>query len=89
MVERFFDVKEVHRFESCRAHKFMDTIFIISIFVSLFSLALTLVGIPAQIVKKKKDLLTKIAKTLIEKETIEREEFEKIIGIKPKKDIKK
>ncbi len=32
------------------------------------------------IVKKRKDLLEKIAKTLIEKETIEREEFEKIIG---------
>lgn len=32
------------------------------------------------VVTKKKDLLEKIAKTLIEKETIEREEFEKIIG---------
>lgn len=29
----------------------MNTIFIVSIFVSLFSLALTLIGIPAQIVK--------------------------------------
>jgi len=29
----------------------MDTIFLISIFVSLFSLALTLIGIPAQIAK--------------------------------------
>jgi len=36
----------------------------------------------AQIVKKRKNLLEKIAKTLIEKETIEREEFEKIIGNK-------
>jgi len=38
-----------------------------------------------EIVKKRKDLLEKIAKTLIEKETIEREEFEKLIGIKSKK----
>ena len=37
------------------------------------------------IVTKKKDMLTKIAKTLIEKETIEREDFEKILGIKSKK----
>jgi len=29
----------------------MDTIFIIRVFVSIFSLALTLVGIPAQIIK--------------------------------------
>lgn len=29
----------------------MDTIFIISIFVSIFSLALVVIGIPAQIVK--------------------------------------
>ena len=36
----------------------------------------------AEIVKKKKSLLEKIAKTLVEKETIEREEFEKLIGIK-------
>ncbi|OGZ63261.1 MAG: cell division protein FtsH [Candidatus Staskawiczbacteria bacterium RIFCSPHIGHO2_02_FULL_34_10] len=35
-----------------------------------------------EIIKKRKDLLEKIAKTLIEKEIIEREEFEKIIGIK-------
>ncbi len=35
-----------------------------------------------EIVKKRKDLLEKIAKTLIEKETIEREEFEKLIGKK-------
>ncbi len=33
-----------------------------------------------QIVAKKKDLLEKIAKTLVEKEIIEREEFEKIIN---------
>jgi len=42
-----------------------------------------------EIVTKRKDLLTKIAKTLIEKETIEKEEFEKLIGnnslSKPKK----
>lgn len=36
----------------------------------------------AEIVARKKELLAKIAKTLIEKETIEREEFEKLIGIK-------
>jgi len=35
-----------------------------------------------EIVKSKKNLLVKIAKTLIEKETIEREEFEKIISKK-------
>ena len=35
-----------------------------------------------EIVARRKSLLEKIAKTLIEKETIEREEFEKIIGIK-------
>ncbi|MSU54740.1 MAG: ATP-dependent metallopeptidase FtsH/Yme1/Tma family protein [Candidatus Staskawiczbacteria bacterium] len=34
-----------------------------------------------EIVAKRKDMLIKIAKTLVEKETIEREEFEKIIGI--------
>jgi len=34
----------------------------------------------AEIVARKKDLLEKIAKTLIEKETIEREEFEKLMG---------
>jgi|GEM_PF-1409110 hypothetical protein len=33
----------------------MNTLFIISIFVSLFSLALTLIGIPAQIVKNYKE----------------------------------
>lgn len=38
-----------------------------------------------QIVRRKKNLLEKIAKTLIEKETIEREEFEKLIGIKSRK----
>ncbi|MDO8436132.1 MAG: AAA family ATPase [bacterium] len=35
----------------------------------------------AKILTKKKNLLEKIAKTLIEKETIEREEFEKLMGI--------
>ncbi len=34
----------------------------------------------AEIVAKRKDMLEKIAKTLVQKETIEREEFEKIIG---------
>jgi cell division protease FtsH len=34
----------------------------------------------AEIISKRKDLLAQIAKTLIEKETIEREEFEKLIG---------
>lgn len=38
----------------------------------------------SEIVKRRKALLEKIAKTLIEKETIEREEFEKIIGKKQK-----
>ncbi len=33
----------------------MNTIFIVSIFVSLFSLALTLIGIPAQIIKNHKE----------------------------------
>jgi lipopolysaccharide export LptBFGC system permease protein LptF len=33
----------------------MNTIFLVSIFVSLFSLALTLIGIPAQIVKNYKE----------------------------------
>ncbi|MSU54666.1 MAG: ATP-dependent metallopeptidase FtsH/Yme1/Tma family protein [Candidatus Staskawiczbacteria bacterium] len=37
-----------------------------------------------EIVKRRKPLLEKIAKILIEKETIEREEFEKIMGIKTK-----
>ena len=35
----------------------------------------------AEIVSKRRDMLEKIARTLVEKETIEREEFEKIIGI--------
>jgi cell division protease FtsH len=35
-----------------------------------------------EIVARRKDLLTKIAKTLIEKETIEREEFARMMGIK-------
>ena len=43
----------------------------------------------AEIVTKKKDMLAKIAKTLIEKETIEREEFEKIIGNGKSKNGKK
>jgi len=34
-----------------------------------------------EIVAKRRDMLEKIAKTLVEKETIEREEFEKIMGI--------
>lgn len=38
-----------------------------------------------EIVTKRKALLVKISKSLIEKETIEREEFEKIIGIKSQK----
>jgi len=38
-----------------------------------------------EIVKTKRAMLEKIAKTLIEKETIEREEFEKIMGIKRNK----
>ena len=41
-----------------------------------------------EIVSKRKEMLTKIAKTLVEKETIEREEFAKIIGA-PKKTNKK
>jgi cell division protease FtsH len=36
----------------------------------------------SEIVSKRKDMLIKIAKVLVEKETIEREEFEKIIGTK-------
>ncbi len=39
----------------------------------------------AEIVARRKDLLVKIAKTLVEKETIEREEFEKIMGVKSSK----
>jgi cell division protease FtsH len=42
-----------------------------------------------EIVKKRKPLLEKIAKILVEKETIEREEFEKIMGIKSKKEDSK
>ncbi len=38
--------------------------------------------VATEIVKRRKPLLEKIAKTLIEKETIEREEFEKIISAK-------
>ena len=38
----------------------------------------------AKILKKKRKLLDKVAKTLAEKETIEREEFEKLIGRQPK-----
>ncbi len=38
-----------------------------------------------KILRKRRKLLDRIAKTLIEKETIEREEFEKIIKNKPKK----
>jgi len=34
-----------------------------------------------EIVAKRRDMLAKIAKTLVEKETIERDEFEKIIGV--------
>jgi len=33
----------------------MNTIFIVSIFVSVFALALTLIGIPAQIIKNYKE----------------------------------
>ena len=35
-----------------------------------------------EIVTRRKDMLQKIAKILVEKETIEREEYEKIIGAK-------
>ena len=41
--------------------------------------------VATEIVKKKKPMLEKIAKILVEKETIERAEFEKIIGIKEQK----
>lgn len=41
-------------------------------------------GKAKEIVNKRKNLLEKIAKTLIEKETIEREDFEKLIGVKSK-----
>jgi len=42
-----------------------------------------------EIVAKRRDMLTKIAKTLVEKETIEREEFEKIIGVPSSKKVKR
>jgi cell division protease FtsH len=38
-----------------------------------------------KIIKEKKALIEKTAKTLMEKETIEREEFEKIIKVKKSK----
>ncbi len=38
-----------------------------------------------KIIKEKKDLLEKIAKTLLEKETIEKEEFDEIMGFATKK----
>jgi cell division protease FtsH len=41
-----------------------------------------------RILSKKKGLLEKIAKTLIEKETIEKEEFEELIGLKKEKLVK-
>ncbi len=41
-----------------------------------------------EIVKKRKKLLEKVAQTLIEKETLEREEYEKIIGKEAKKEKK-
>jgi len=41
--------------------------------------------VATDIVKKKKPMLEKIAKILVEKETIERGEFEKILGIEKKK----
>jgi len=37
------------------------------------------------LIKQKKSILDKLAKTLIEKETIETEEFEKIVKAKRKK----
>jgi cell division protease FtsH len=40
-----------------------------------------------EVLKRKKKLLEKVAQKLIEKETIEREEFEKIIGKTPKKEL--
>lgn len=42
-----------------------------------------------KVLKSKKKLLEKIAKVLIKKEVIEREEFEKIVGINPTKKNKK
>ena len=53
MVERKIDV-----FEAIGSNPIpptMNTIFVVSIFVSVFSLALTLVGIPAQIIKNYKE----------------------------------
>jgi len=41
-----------------------------------------------KILRKKRNLLDKVAKTLIEKETIEREEFESLIGRKKEKEVK-
>ncbi|HLD70585.1 MAG TPA: ATP-dependent zinc metalloprotease FtsH [Negativicutes bacterium] len=41
-----------------------------------------------EIVAKRRDMLEKIAKTLVEKETIEREEFEKIMGVKTNSKVK-
>ncbi len=41
-----------------------------------------------KILSKKKNLLAKIAKTLIEKETIEREEFENLISSKKTEKVK-
>jgi cell division protease FtsH len=40
-----------------------------------------------EVVLKNKDVLEKVAKTLIEKETLEREDYEKIIGKKQEKEI--
>ena len=40
------------------------------------------------VLTKRKNLLDKVAKKLIEKETIEREDFEKLIGIKLKNNKK-
>jgi cell division protease FtsH len=42
-----------------------------------------------EIVLNKKKIIEKVAKTLIEKETLEREDYEKIIGSKQKKNSKK
>jgi len=41
-----------------------------------------------KILRKKRNLLDKVAKILIEKETIEREEFESLIGRKKEKEVK-
>ena len=53
MAEHFLDVKGVSG--SSPDAPTMSTIFFISIFVSLFSLGLVVVGIPAQIVKNYKE----------------------------------